>query len=67
MATRALLSAGTPLLAMVMPTAYARPAYLLYAGHALQARPASASPIREAVGQSTCADSVRIYSGTYVD
>jgi len=31
--TGALLSTGVPLLTMAMPTAYSRPAYLLYAGH----------------------------------
>ena len=48
---------------MAMPTMYARPAYLLFAGHALQAGLASAHTIREAVwqSQSTCTDFVRVY------
>jgi len=45
---------------------YARLAYSPYAGHALQAKPASARRIRQAVGQSTCADSIRVYSRAYI-
>jgi len=41
--------------------AYARLAYSPYSGHALRARAASAHPICEAVGQSTCTN-----SGTYI-
>ena len=62
MATRALPSVSVPLLTMAMPTAYARLAYLPYASHALQAKPASAHPISKAVKQSTCTTSVRVYS-----
>ena len=50
---------------MATPAVYTRLAHL-YAGHAPRAGPASACPIREAVGQSTGADSLRVYSGTYV-
>ena len=37
-----------------------------YASHGLQAGPASAYLICRAVGQSTCANSVRVYSDVYV-
>jgi len=50
-ATGALLNASAPLLTGATPAAYSRPAYLPYAGHALQAKPASACAIHEAVGQ----------------
>jgi len=66
--TGVLLSAGALLSTMAMPTAYARLAHLSYTSHVPQSGPASARPIREAVGQSqsTCADSIRVYSEAYV-
>jgi len=57
-ATGALPSAGVQLLIMAMPT--------VYASHAPQDGPASACLICEAIGQSTCADSIGVFSGTYV-
>ena len=61
-ATRALPSASAPQSTIATHTAYAKLAYLPYAGHALQAILASAHPIHEAVEQSTCTSSVRVYS-----
>jgi len=63
-----LTSAWALLSTMATPTAYATPAYSPYAGHAAESGPASARPIREAVGQpqSACINPVRVFSGAYV-
>jgi len=66
--TGVLASAGVPLSTIATPTVYARPAYLLYASHALATRPAFACPNHETVGQpqSTCIDPVRVFCEVYV-
>jgi len=68
--TGVLPSASMPWSTIAMPTAYARSAYSPYAGYAPPSGPASARPVREAVGQQrslTRIDLVGVYLEAYIN